>query len=77
MTTVVLFLQCSGLLEERIFQFVFILSQRKVSRLLRLLDRPLTLREQITNSLIGNLLMIKSSELECRNTVQIMIVTTS
>ena len=55
----------------------FILSQRKVSRLLRLLDKPLTLREQIINSSIGNLLMIKSSELECRNKMQITIVNTS
>ena len=55
----------------------FILSQEKVSCLLRLLDGPLTLREQIINSSIGNLLMIKSSELECRNRMQIMIVNTS
>ena len=55
---------------------IFILSQRKVSRLSRLSDRSLTLREQIINSSIGNLMMIKSSKLECRNRMKIVIVNT-
>ena len=47
-------LWCNGLLEEIIFQVFFILSQRKVPRLFKVLERPLTFREQIMNSSIGN-----------------------